>query len=824
MKVKFAGDTTLQAVGVRGTSAFNIATTAHMFHILSSGLYSDKVTAVLRELGCNAMDAHIMSGQPNRPFEVKLPTKLDPTFYIKDWGQGLDHAEVTELYTTYGMSTKQLSNDATGAFGLGSKSPFAYADIFSIVAVKDGIRRVYTAHKENDAPVISLQSEGPADEDWTHGVMVSLPVAPSDSDEFRSKALQVFRWFDTLPTVLGLGARELEAAVPTFQYRSEHYAFGSNRLDERATVIMGNVAYPLDISRIEGAGVLHWLFADAGIHLWMPLGTVMPTPSRESLQYDKEGQAALIDAMNEAGRDFARKLLVELQALERTSWDYAISVRKLLKKVPRLTWSGSGMNVLMGLMQEVGASQADLANLEKALKNDLFALPRWVARWPRAQEAAGFNPSGKLSVSESMGPPTPQEVEQLQLNQLPGVAVQFLALRSDRDKPCVSARTLYAGCVEMKSDREPLRLPYNESLRVYFTDCAYGVQRVRQHMVENKVEYALLVSGARKCWDGVKLYAEALAGPMGLDMSSAPVPASTLAAVEIRRYKSGDKKDKATRVSRYGEQSVDYFDVMTGRWETAPVKDIDEDGVCYIKQVSRTSNSWRSTFQLEYGRILRRSELESSLNALKAFVSKCGDLWSGPKTVLLVRAAPLKRLQKFYEEELPPAATAVREALSDRAVLKVLAARLEGYPVVRLESSYEYQQAGLAGYLAWSLYRKQPGAAEFVRRFPNLSMVKHAAGLLEAHRDSKHGVNLREALNSLVWFVPDLSAKLVKHNTGAVTVESIAQECKEQHPFAGFLNFQTLFGLKDEEFETALPLLESVFGPAAPVTVQALAA
>ncbi len=495
MKVKFAGDTTLQAVGVKGTSAFNIATTAHMFHILSSGLYSDKVTAVLRELGCNAMDAHIMSGQPKRPFEVKLPTKLDPTFHIKDWGPGLDHAEVTELYTTYGMSTKQYSNDATGAFGLGSKSPFAYADLFSIVAVKNGVRRVYTAHKDNDAPVISLQSEEPADADWSSGIMVSLPVAPSDTDEFRAKALRVFRWFDTLPVLLGLGAKELQAAVPTYEFAGQGYAFGSNRQDDAPTVVMGNVAYPLDISRIEGASDLHRLFGNANIHLWMPLGSIMPTPSRESLQYDKEGQKALAEAMNEAGRDFARRLLTELRALERTSWDYATSVRKLLNKVRSLTWRNAGTKLLLQLMHEIQAGEEDLANLEKALKNEYFEMPRWVARWP--VPGAG-QPPWSRSGPAAVGPPSAEELEQWQLNQMPGLTVQYLSLRKDRDTPRVSARTIVGGCVEMKNDRETLRLSFNENMRVYYTDCSYGVQRVRQHMVENDVEQAMLVSGTKR--------------------------------------------------------------------------------------------------------------------------------------------------------------------------------------------------------------------------------------------------------------------------------------------------------------------------------------
>ena len=39
------------SAGLQQTSSFQIATSAHAFRILSSGLYSDKIGAVLREIG-----------------------------------------------------------------------------------------------------------------------------------------------------------------------------------------------------------------------------------------------------------------------------------------------------------------------------------------------------------------------------------------------------------------------------------------------------------------------------------------------------------------------------------------------------------------------------------------------------------------------------------------------------------------------------------------------------------------------------------------------------------------------------------------------------
>ena len=125
------------------SSKFRIAQTKHTFQILSSGLYSDKITAIIRELSCNAYDSHVVAGCPERPFEVHFPNQHVNTFRIRDYGTGLSHEDVMGLYTTYMESTKQASNDQVGCFGLGSKSPFAYTDSFTVCSYFEGKKSTY---------------------------------------------------------------------------------------------------------------------------------------------------------------------------------------------------------------------------------------------------------------------------------------------------------------------------------------------------------------------------------------------------------------------------------------------------------------------------------------------------------------------------------------------------------------------------------------------------------------------------------------------------------------------------------------------------------
>jgi HSP90 family molecular chaperone len=87
--------------GAQTEATFTIKATSKAFDILSSGLYSDKIQAIVRELSCNAYDAHVAAGKVDVPIEIRLPTSLDPTFYVKDYGIGLDHEAIYNVFRVH---------------------------------------------------------------------------------------------------------------------------------------------------------------------------------------------------------------------------------------------------------------------------------------------------------------------------------------------------------------------------------------------------------------------------------------------------------------------------------------------------------------------------------------------------------------------------------------------------------------------------------------------------------------------------------------------------------------------------------------------------
>lgn len=274
---------------------FHIKNSATAFAILSSGLYSNKYEAILRELGCNAYDSHVEAGCAEKPFTVHLPTRLNPVFSVRDYGVGLDHEQVMGLYTTYFESTKNDSNDFVGCMGLGSKSPFSYTKNFTITAIKNGMKGQYSAFiGEKGVPaIVQLFSE---ETDEGSGVEITFAVEDrSDMRQFTHEAKKVYKWFAVRPEFTGdaitipeLQYAEMDIIPGTHMKESQHY-------NNESFAIMGNVAYPIDVPEGEELpeGIRDLLHENSFV-IRFDIGELGIAASREELSYDPSTIANLI--------------------------------------------------------------------------------------------------------------------------------------------------------------------------------------------------------------------------------------------------------------------------------------------------------------------------------------------------------------------------------------------------------------------------------------------------------------------------------------------------------------------------------------------------
>jgi hypothetical protein len=268
---------------VGATQEFTIKATAKSFNILASTLYSNKIRAVIRELSCNAYDSHVAAGKPDLPFDVHLPNSLEPHFSIRDYGVGLSNDEVTNIFTTFFESTKTGSNDFVGALGLGSKSPFSYTDNFTVTAVKNGIKGVYTAFiNEHGVPSIALMFQEQTTD--PNGVEIRFSVENQyDFSSFCSEAVYVYRTFKHKPVVSGNSRFKFD----DFEYETKDIVPGVHvaKNTRNSVAIMGNIGYPINIPDSDQTlGDLGYMLR-CGLVIEFAIGELDFQASREGLSY-----------------------------------------------------------------------------------------------------------------------------------------------------------------------------------------------------------------------------------------------------------------------------------------------------------------------------------------------------------------------------------------------------------------------------------------------------------------------------------------------------------------------------------------------------------
>lgn len=128
-------------LGAQESTAFKMTEDTSLLMMLSTNLYSNPELAAIRETLCNAWDAHIEAGTTDKPIVITVTSDND--LIIQDSGLGIPHDKMSEIYGTYGNSTKRDNNAVTGGFGLGCKSPFAVAESFRVTNEHAGKKVVW---------------------------------------------------------------------------------------------------------------------------------------------------------------------------------------------------------------------------------------------------------------------------------------------------------------------------------------------------------------------------------------------------------------------------------------------------------------------------------------------------------------------------------------------------------------------------------------------------------------------------------------------------------------------------------------------------------
>lgn len=359
-------DRELHVSGVMSKVAFGISQNdhSHILTILRDTLYQNKVLAVLREYSSNAWDSHREAGIGDRPIKVMLPTELESSVTIRDFGGGLSEDDVYKIYTQYGASSKRGSNTSVGMLGIGSKSGFAYNDSFTITSFHEGIRKVYHAvldpsniglvMKVSEAASASsinlfleertlnylLEERFPKDQEYIElselepdeeksfrgwiknnllgtetGVEIKIPVVPSDIPSFMKEARRLYPYFNPLPET-NISLKEMASETPSWSGESGYLTAQRNPLEARWVAVMGCVPYRLNLdivsTELRELGILDFISSNRGT-IQLGIGDVDVTASREDLEYKARTREKIVSSLKRIHDEFISNLVSQIK-------------------------------------------------------------------------------------------------------------------------------------------------------------------------------------------------------------------------------------------------------------------------------------------------------------------------------------------------------------------------------------------------------------------------------------------------------------------------------------------------------------------------------
>jgi hypothetical protein len=270
---------------------FALTQTAHTVRLLTD-TYSDPIRSIVREYLSNIIDAYTKMPKDRafiKPI-LQLPTRFDQTIKFIDFGVGMSHDEVWEVFPSIGDSTKRDNNDEIGGFGLGAKSAFAYepAENWTVEARYNGERMLFNAYYDkmgwpNFAHVTTEPTKEP------NGVTISIPVATEDVPAFKKAAAEVLEFFPIEIEVKG--DAEFNVVKREAIFAGTGWALNGN---SSSRVIVGPIAYPVTDAELAGGDkLLTSLLAHNSLDIFVPIGSVDIVPNREQLIFRTKTRRAI---------------------------------------------------------------------------------------------------------------------------------------------------------------------------------------------------------------------------------------------------------------------------------------------------------------------------------------------------------------------------------------------------------------------------------------------------------------------------------------------------------------------------------------------------
>lgn len=316
------------------SQSFSVEENSVLFWVMSNALYTYKERAVLRELAANGWDAHKAINKQDTPIVIRLPTAMEPELVFQDFGTGMSKQILEDFYFAYFKSTKRLSNDSIGGFGVGCKTPFILSETYNIETVCEGIKNVALSVLDAGIPKAIYVSQTPTDE--PNGTTIRIPVSEPEVIKRLYKEVETLFINWPVPPIVTKGTSE------KFNIRSNTYSsfndyiyldrsryFGiTSYVSYFNNVTIGMFEYTIPSTLKERVmsrllvdtkerfdlklRAIYNIIGGSSINFVISIGEIQLSPSRESIEDTTENADILIKYLRKASDDILAKITNEL--------------------------------------------------------------------------------------------------------------------------------------------------------------------------------------------------------------------------------------------------------------------------------------------------------------------------------------------------------------------------------------------------------------------------------------------------------------------------------------------------------------------------------
>jgi len=282
------------------------------FKMFIKNTYSNPIGSIVREITSNCFDSHIEAGV-NQPIIIRKGvdenTKMPYISFI-DFGVGLSPERIEEVYCVLMTSTKRLTNNQIGGFGLGSKSVLAYSrqvafgageadNSFFVITTFDKIKYTYLVYEGKESPMLSLLNQEETDEH--NGTEIRVPILGTDLYKFENEIVRQLYYFDSIIF------ENFENYKITNDYqilRAKSFLYRGADYSEFIHISLGKVSYPINYD-VVGLDKYDFQFPVA---LNFEIGEINVVTSREAIDYSDATIRLIKKKLNEAKAELVEML------------------------------------------------------------------------------------------------------------------------------------------------------------------------------------------------------------------------------------------------------------------------------------------------------------------------------------------------------------------------------------------------------------------------------------------------------------------------------------------------------------------------------------